>query len=84
MIADKCQTNEHTNSNMRVNAGRTDARDVSSRSQGQAQNPTPWRDLSDDDLVFPPHFLGTLEGRKQQNTNSLGKYVKTSHRGSAK
>lgn len=42
---------------MGVNAGRTDTVDVSSRTQPHVQKHAPSGDLSDDDLVFPPHLV---------------------------
>jgi hypothetical protein len=56
---------------MGVNAGRTDAVDVSSRTQPHVQKHAPSGDLSDDDLVFPSHLVrrsGRNKAPKRQLT----------------
>jgi hypothetical protein len=57
-----------------VNTSTPDIGDVSSRSQGQVQNPVPRRDSSDDDLVFPPHLFrcsGRNKAPKCQSTRQI-------------
>jgi hypothetical protein len=59
---------------MGVNTRTTDIGDVSSRLQGQVQNPAPRRDSSYDDLVFPPQVVrrsGRNKALKRQLTRQI-------------